>query len=329
MKKIAVIVMLSMGLTLHGCGNAVNVSEPDPSEMQEENMSALESSEMQKENPPETKTFETQEENTEVSQGGPYGRISILLPDGWSCEACPIDSEQLMYGMYGLHFYPEGVEKGYVELAYIEWFGVCGTGLEEETATLAGSTVGIGTYDNHEYWDFVTFQEENEGIVALTYFVEDWWSAYGNQVLDILATMSFDRNVREGSAYIYNAESEVSEIGLSASLKNITPTSATFVFHQYDADAPTGELTYGDAFVIETLKNDKWEQAPIVIEGDYAFNAVAHMIAAGDTIEQEINWEWLYGALEPSEYRIKTDINDFRGSGDYDKHTICTYFILN
>lgn len=136
--------------------------------------------------------------NTRAVQGGPYGEISVTLPEGWKFKACPMDSDELMSGMYGIQFHPEGVEEGYIALVYIEFFGVCGTGLSLEHTKIAGQPVSIGTYDNHTYWDYVSFGEEYEGIVALTYLVEDWWSEYKEQVLEILDTLSFAREGIKG-----------------------------------------------------------------------------------------------------------------------------------
>lgn len=270
-----------------------------------------------------------EESYVDITQGGPYGRISVSLPAGWEFELFPMDSEGLLSGMYGIHFYPENVAEGYIELAYCVPFGVCGTGLESETATIAGNPVGIGTYDGHEYWDFISFQEDYEGIVALTFSVEGWWAEYSGQVLDILNTLSFQPSEREGGAYIYHAESEIDTLGLSFSLKNISPTGATLVFNQYDPDAPTGELEFGDDFQLEILNSGKWEEVPVVIEGNYGFNAIAYIISSGECLEKELDWEWIYGELAAGEYRIKKTVHDFRETGNFDKYDVYAHFVLN
>lgn len=262
-------------------------------------------------------------------QGGSYGEISLSIPDGWSYEAYPIDAEQLITGLYGIHFYPDGVSDGYIELAYADSFGVCGTGLAQEQTTIAGQPANIGTYDNHVYWDFISFRDDYKGIIALTYHVDDWWGTYKEQVMDILDTLSYDPTIREGGAFIYSPESEIDQIGLSFTLKNISPTGATLVFRCYDADAPTGELDTGDAFVLEVQKDGIWEDVPIILEGNYGFNALAYIIAFGSATELELNWEWLYGTLSPGTYRIQKSIMDFRESGDYDKYTVYAQFVLN
>ena len=356
MRKLALVLAVIIGLTLCGCGKAAD------SEMTDENMSAIGTSELQNQNISDSEESKLQGKNTsgddtpvsqalnmsegdisgtqgenpsespaytDIEQGGPYGNISISLPDGWDYELCPVDSDKLLYAMYGIHFYPEDADDGYVELAYVDNFGVCGTGLEEEAATIAGKPVNIGTYDNNTYWDFITFGGEYTGIVALTYSVDDWWSGYGSQVLDILETLSFDKDDKEGGVYVYSKESEADKIGLSLSLKNISRSGATLVFDQYDAEAPTGDLDHGQEFVLELLKDGKWEEAPIAIDGEYGFEALAFMIPAGERTEVELPWEWLYGELAAGEYRIKKRVMDFRGTGDYDVYTLYARFILN
>lgn len=329
MKKCTVILIFLTGVILCGCGNK---TQTEMSVFREEKSLEAETYVIQTEKEPETEMLDDSSENmvnTDVLQGGPYGEISISLPDGWGYELCPIDSDNLINGMYGIHFYPNDVTDGYIEISYIDSFGVCGTGLEEENAMIAGEPANIGIYDNHEYWDFIAFDGEYAGMVAYTYRVDDWWSEYSGQILDILDTLLFDRNVKEGGAYVYNDESWIEEIDLYFSLKNISSTGATLVFSQHNADAPKGELQYGEDYVIEVKKDGEWEKAPIVVEGNYGFDAIAILLPCGEISEREIDWEWLYGELKPGEYRIGKSVDDFIESGNYDKYMVYAHFILN
>lgn len=332
-KKFILLSMLWTGLSFAGCG-----STPPP-EQPEKNAIETSLTEYSDENAAETmisslpdETAATSAEtsaDTTVSQGGPYGKISLSIPDGWRYETCPMDSGETDYGLYGIRFYPEDVADGYISLNYTDSFGVCGTGLATEKATIAGEPANIGTYDNNIYWDFISFQDDYDGIVALTYSVDDWWETYSEQVMDILDTLSFDSATREGGAYVNNNEYDLDQIGLSFTLKNISPAGATLVFCNYDADAPTGELEYGDDFLLEIQKDSVWEEVPVTLEGNYGFHAIAYVIPAEGCSDQELNWEWLYGTLAPGTYRIRKSIHDFRGSGDYDEYTAYAQFILN
>lgn len=135
-------------------------------------------------------------------------------------------------------------------------------------------------------------------------------------------------DVVQGGSYVYKEESQISEIAVSFSLKNITPTGATLVFHQYNANAPKGELIYGEDFVIEVLENGEWEKAPIPIEGNYAFHDIGIMLPCENISEREVDWEWLYGELEPGEYRIGKSILDSVESGIFDKYMVYAYFVV-
>ena len=138
-----------------------------------------------------------------------------------------------------------------------------------------------------------------------------------------------DIAAKEDGIYVYNEESQISEIALSFSLKKISPTGATLVFDQYDADSPKGELMFGERFVIEVLKNGEWEDAPITVDGNYGFFDIAYPLPCEEITEREIVWEWLYGKLEPGEYRIGKGVNDFIESGNYDSYMLYAHFILN
>lgn len=327
MRNLAIILILSIGLSLSGCGSAV----PElPGDLGGGRLEAEKTDTHEEEGPADINEgiWPEKKAGMSVEQGGPYGRISISLPEGWQFMTSPVDSNDSFYGLYGIQFYPEGVEEGYVRIMYIDSFGVCGVGLVEETTTVAGRTASVGTYDNNRYWDFIAFNEDYKGIVAMTYFADGWWDGYGDQVLDILDTLVFDQSVKEDSIYVFDRESENDEMGLSFSLKNISSTGATLIFRQFDENAIAGELMYGDDFVLEQLKDGEWVSVPVVIE-NYGFNDIAHMIMSGDTTETELDWEWLYGGLEPGEYRIGKSVMDVAEGGSDDGSMLYAHFILN
>lgn len=264
-----------------------------------------------------------------VVQSGPYGAISVMLPTGWHYELCPIDSDSLISGEYGIQFSPDEAAEGFIELAYVDWFGVCGTGLDEEDAVIAGEKASVGTYDGNDYWNFIKFTGQKEHIVALSYGVEDWWETYGEAVMGILDTLCFDPDTREGSAYVYTKESEDEDIGLYLSLKNISATGATLVYDQYDGRLPSGELEDGDDFIMERYQDGDWEEVPVVVEGEYGFHAIAYTISKDATTERVLDWAWLYGELPPGEYRIGKAVQDFRKTNDFDSYMLYASFIIN
>ena len=103
---------------------------------------------------------------------------------------------------------------------------------------------------------------------------------------------------------------------------------ADLLFVQSDGN-PKGDLQYGDDFIIEKNIKGEWKEAPIVIAGNYGFNAIAYPITKDEVTNFVIDWEWLYGELEPGEYRIGKEVMDFIETGSYDKYMVYVHFIIN
>lgn len=72
-------------------------------------------------------------------------------------------------------------------------------GLIVQGTTLAGNSAEMGTCDNNDYWSYISFKGEYKGLVATTNDVMDWWDGYGEQVLDILDTISFSPSIDEAA----------------------------------------------------------------------------------------------------------------------------------
>ncbi len=111
--------------------------------------------------------------------------------------------------------------------------------------------------------------------------------------------------------------------GVTLSVKNVTPTGATVVFTQSGGN-PTGELTTGSYYWIEY----EGEERAFVIDGDIAWTAEAYVIPKDGKFEMNVDWEWLYGELEPGVYRIYKGVSDYRGSGDLDDKTYSAEFTV-
>ena len=111
--------------------------------------------------------------------------------------------------------------------------------------------------------------------------------------------------------------------GITLSVKNITANGATVVFSQSGGN-PTGELNTGSYYRLE-YKN---EEMAFAVEGDVAWTAEAYMIKKDGETEMDVNWEWLYGTLEPGTYRIVKEVMDFRGPGDYDEKEYSAEFTI-
>ena len=244
------------------------------------------------------------EGETYVSQGGPYGKLTVAVPEGWDYELCPVDSDELITGMYGIHIFPYGVKDGFVEISYTETFGVCGTELKYEHANLAGIDVKVGTYGNDKHWSHIAFDGDLDNIVAVTYGCEKWWDKEDDLSLAIVDSIKFDRDTVEGAVALNGNDSYIEKLHLSLQGSNVTNTGIT-ISYELQNEKVYGEVFYGDDFVIEKKVDNEWKEIPVVVEGEYGFESIAYMLEPDTYYEHRIDWEWLYGKLSPGEYRIK------------------------
>ncbi|MBR0391709.1 MAG: hypothetical protein IJK38_05250 [Oscillospiraceae bacterium] len=245
-----------------------------------------------------------------ASVGGPYGQISVYIPDDWTAEAAPVDSGKMMYGLYGLILKPKAVRSGQIELFCIESFGVCGTGLSEEKMTLAGYTAYVGTYDNHSHWDFIAFRNDGPQIVAQHTDCASWTNDMWDEALSILDTVIFDESVTEGGVGKFISESENDEIAVIMEVHHVSPSGLTVRFRQYDKRDIT-ELLYGEGYTLFRLEGSSWVEVPQIIDNG-VFTDEGYPIPEEGEAEQEINWEWLYGKLPSGTYRIRKAVIDQR-----------------
>ena len=181
--------------------------------------------------------------------GGPYGRILVEVPANWVWEAFPVDEEGLMFGLYGLILKPERAKEGQIELICTDGFGVCGTGLSQKDIMLAGGIATVGTYDDHENWDYIVFGTDDADagdvqtaaddraalagkgqIVAQHAGCEIWTMELWEETLLILNTVRFDRSVTEGGVGRYIPESENDEIAVAMDVHHVTPSGAVVRF---------------------------------------------------------------------------------------------------
>ena len=262
-----------------------------------------------------------------ITQRGPYGSITVSIPAEWSYELLDADDTALLSAEYGIHLYLSDDAEKYIEIGYCSSFGICGTGLETETRTLAGDEANICYYDGLNMWNYVFLYGKNDGILATSHSVDSWEESDIETTFQILDTIQFDSSKQYGAIGVYAEDSYIDDIHVSVSAKNISPTHATLNFGQYDTSVAT-ELSFGEDFIIEKKEAENWKEAAVAVEGDYGFNAVAHTISKGSDTQYEYNWEWLYGALAPGEYRLGVNILSLRAPGDYDTYTAYAHFLI-
>lgn len=112
-------------------------------------------------------------------------------------------------------------------------------------------------------------------------------------------------------------------ISMSVQMDSVTKKGAAItLLNKSDKD-----YQYGDQYYLQKHEDGRWYDVPYVIE-DFGFNDIAYGLEKNNKSEFKVDWNWLYGELEPGEYRIVKDIMDFRDTGDYDVYTLTAEFII-
>lgn len=117
------------------------------------------------------------------------------------------------------------------------------------------------------------------------------------------------------------------EWGLNLYADDITPTGLTLKIEQFGGN-PSGELQTGTAYILETTVNDEWQAVETITGQPLVWNDLAYMIKKNDITEMNLDWQYSYGELKPGFYRLKKEIMDFKGAGDYDKEIYLVHFTI-
>ena len=93
---------------------------------------------------------------------GAAGTLRVQVPDGWKYELCPAGTLDGSETDFGVKIWPDSGSDSCVQLYWSDSFGVCGTGLKEESLTLAGDSVSAGYYDGDKNWTFLSYQGKKQ-----------------------------------------------------------------------------------------------------------------------------------------------------------------------
>lgn len=313
---ISALTLTATVLALTGCGGVATL----PLESTQPVADGTEITTDEKEKPDEGATqVDLQEtKGTTVTQPGPYGSITLTIPDGWEYHECSAGDDALFGSSYGIQICPVG-QKGCVEIGYSDAFGVCGTGLEEKHETVAGADANIGYYDGSKIWSYVVFRGDNEKIVAETWGVDAWWNldatnllTYGDQVMQILDTLQYDASEQTGAIGVYDEDSGNDEIGAQTVIRKVSKTAATVEFMRYDPQLE-GEYMTGEYFSIEKKNGNQWEE--LDAKDDVGFEDIGIQIPSDEPVSHEYDWSNLYGELTAGDYRINVKV--WAGNKEY------------
>ena len=111
------------------------------------------------------------------------GAITVTIPPDW--EWARMDSD----GDWGDHIALSHGENHFI-IGYYPNFAVCGTGLDQQTVTIAGMEARVGTYDDKSMWDFIVFPGD---WVALNESGENWAEEEKSEIISILESLTIDK----------------------------------------------------------------------------------------------------------------------------------------
>ena len=126
----------------------------------------------------------------------------------------------------------------------------------------------------------------------------------------LLLLLVFTGCNKAGSGSSALAASKEDAWGVSLSAAKITPKGLTIVCTQKNG-SPKGELQTGQPYWLEKKENGQWVKVKTLVE-DGQWTMEAWGITKNKSVEWEVNWEDLYGALPRGEYRIGKTIVDFQ-----------------
>lgn len=117
------------------------------------------------------------------------GTVSLRLPENWRYSMEPIAS-QSDGARFALHIGPDPYDA--VVIRCNGAFGVCGTGLTEETIRLGEYDAVKGTYSGAAAWAFITLEPAEDIRLVILNNCPDtaWWHQRGAEVMDILNTLT-------------------------------------------------------------------------------------------------------------------------------------------
>ncbi len=114
--------------------------------------------------------------------------------------------------------------------------------------------------------------------------------------------------------------------GVKLTTTKVTPRGLTLIFNQ-SGGKPVGDLQTGSLFWLEVKSENQWITVEMLPSAyNVGWTDEAYIIPMNDSVEWEINWEWLYGQLTKGSYRIGKEIMDLIGTGVYEAKNYYGYF---
>jgi len=173
-------------------------------------------------------------------------------------------------------------------------------------------------------WGAIYNNKVTPGIYCMSknVFPEDQTS---NSLPDSASIEPPDLNF-EAKQTVYAVFEIKEQLGLNLVLSDITPTGLSFQFERKGGN-PSGELEFGQEYFLDRLENNTWVSVDCQVE-NLVWEELAYIIPKAGTDAIEVDWNFLYGALPPGEYRFGKEVMDFREAGDFDIYLYQAVFTI-
>ena len=148
---------------------------------------------------------------------------------------------------------------------------------------------------------------ESQGL----YQIEGWsWQRSGQDWYD------FYRSLYPQNDWAITMEAE-----------NVTASGLTLVVTQSGGVLP-GTLTTGAPYFLQKNENDAWVSVEPLLEA-WGWTTEGWIVPVDDTVRWTVNWAWLFGELEPGQYRIGKDIYAEVSPGNYEQTVVYAEFEIS
>ena len=183
---------------------------------------------------------------------------------------------------------------------------------------LTGKSIGDG-----EYIRYIVYTDDPE-----ISFARVDRSIYGSDARDVLTDTVVTgweriREAKEEAAKTEDATDPDNPLGVTLSVKNVSPDGATIVFSQTNGNV-TGNLQTGYGYRI--LKADGNEEWIDVNDEETEWPEATVFIQKEGETEFSLYWGWLYGELPAGMYRIVKEVMDQTEDGMTEKYEVYAEF---
>lgn len=158
---------------------------------------------------------------------------------------------------------------------------------------------------------------------------QDWFRAIKARARALAENGAYLKSSYPGTYLLISMDESVLQNldwGLRITAENVTPSGMTLVVTQSGGMAE-GQLITGQPYFLQRYKNGEWTPLEPLLEA-WTWTMEAWSIPVNDTVRWGVNWEWLYGKLEPGQYRFGKTVSKSFAPGDSEEAVFYVEFVI-